>query len=92
MTIGLDSVPAQSENYNLDDIDGEILLYHVSSTRTLHLNSSAAIVWQLCDGERSIREIVALIQESFADAGDGVEDDVLSAIEELTTNGVLISA
>jgi hypothetical protein len=92
MNIELNTVLAQSENFNLEDMDGEVLLYHVSSTRTLHLNSSAAIVWQLCDGERSVGAILDFLKENYPDAGEDLKDDVLSALEELISNKVLAQA
>jgi hypothetical protein len=92
MNIGLDTVLAQSENFNLEDMDGEMLLYHVSSTRTLHLNSSAAVVWQLCDSERSVEDILNLLKENYPDAGEELKADVLSALEELISNKVLAQA
>jgi hypothetical protein len=92
MNIKLDTVLVQSENFKLEDMDGEVLLYHVSSTRTLHLNSSAAIVWQLCDGERSVEAVLDLLKENYPDAGEDLKDDVLSALEELISNKVLAQA
>jgi hypothetical protein len=89
MDIELDSVVTQSENYNLEDLDGDMLLYNLESSSTLHFNTSAAIIWQLCDGERSVGDIVGLIQESIPDTGDDLERDVLAAVEEMIRNGAL---
>lgn len=89
MNIELDTVLAQAENFNLEDMDGEMLLYHVSSTRTLHLNSSAAIIWQLCDGQRSVGDIIEVLKENYGDSGDEINADVLAAVTELTDGGAL---
>ena len=89
MSVELHTISVQSENFQLEDMDGELLLYHVSSTRTLHLNSSAALVWQLCDGQRSVGDIIGMLQENFPDAGQELETDVIAAVNELTDGGVL---
>jgi hypothetical protein len=43
----------------------------------------------LCDGQRSVAEIVRLIGESYPDAGDPTEQ-VVATIGELHESGVLI--
>jgi hypothetical protein len=54
----------QADNCLLEDMDGELLLYYPPTAKTLHLNGPSAVVWQLCDGERSYSEIVDIVKQA----------------------------
>ncbi len=62
--------PRQTEDYRLETLDGELLLYHPAQTKTLYLNETASLVWNLCNGERTSDEICAILREAFPDASD----------------------
>ncbi len=51
-------------------------------TKTLYLNETASLVWNLCNGERTSDEICAILREAFPDASD-VDADVESTLESL---------
>ena len=74
--------PRQTEDYRLETLDGELLLYHPAQTKTLYLNETASLVWNLCNGERTSDEICAILREAFPDASD-VDADVESTLESL---------
>ena len=56
----------------------------------VRLNPSAAEVLELCDGERSLDDIVALLAERYD--GADVGDDVRGLIDAMTERGVVIDA
>lgn len=39
------------------EIDGEVVLYDPKRDRVHNLNSTAAFIWQLCDGSRTVDEV-----------------------------------
>ena len=61
----LEKIPQSVEGFELEEIDGEILLYSPSSTRSVYLNSTASLIWQLCDGKQSIKQIITQLQKAF---------------------------
>ncbi len=81
--------PHQNKGYMLEELDGELLLYHLDRTTTVYLNNSAALVWHLCDGTNSIAEIIAFLQEKFPKAAGEIADDVNDALVELNGAGAL---
>ena len=85
------SIFKQVDDALLEDMDGELLLYHPSTAITLHLNGPSAVVWQLCDGERSCGEIVGMVKEAYPDQADQVETDVAQVITDLAARGVLLN-
>ena len=44
--------PRQKPDYNLEMMDGELLLYHLNETKILYFNETASLIWQLCDGRQ----------------------------------------
>lgn len=56
----------------------------------VQLNPTAAEVLELCDGERSLDDIVAALTERYA--GADVRDDVAGMIEALAQRGVVVDA
>ena len=84
----LDVVPTVAAGIEMEVVESEVLLYHPQHTRAVYLNATAALVWGLCDGNRSAREIIRIIGESYPDAF-GLTEDVLKTLEQLRENGVL---
>jgi Coenzyme PQQ synthesis protein D (PqqD) len=87
---GFGSVPAHSLDVDEEYLEGELLLYHRGDTRAVYLNATATIIWLLCDGQRSVREIVDLIHESYPDAKPELADDVLGTLNSLCDSHVLM--
>jgi hypothetical protein len=74
----------------MEMIEGEVLLYHPQQTRAVYLNPTAAVIWGLCDGTRSVREIILLIGDSYPEAAATAADDVMRTIRELQESGILV--
>ena len=71
-----------------DDVREEhVLLVPEGAVR---LNSTAAEVLELCDGERSLDEIVGTISERYE--GANLRDDVQGLVEGLTERGLVVDA
>ena len=83
------SIPKPLEGYRVEEMDGELLLYHPQSTATIYMNQTAALVWQLCDGEREVAEIIAILAESFPDAEPSVNSDVMTTLKMFQQQGAL---
>ena len=82
-------VPKAQSSFELEEIDGELLLYSPQSTRSIYMNSTASIIWRLCDGKLSVGEIVSLLQEAFPEAGDSIAEDVKDSIELFINNNAI---
>ena len=75
-------VPRRSDDWAEELLDAELVIYHTRSTAACYLNPSAAIVWGLIDGQRSVRDICDLIEGAYG-AIEGLEQDVTLALSEL---------
>lgn len=82
----LNKFPRSVEGFELEEIDGEILLYSPSSTRSVYLNSTASLIWRLCDGNQSVGQIIDQLKQAFPDASNNIEQDVTRSIELFVEN------
>ena len=81
-----DKIPQTASNFELEEIDGELLLYSPESTRSIYMNSTASIIWRLCDGKLTVGEIIELLIEAFPEAKDSIEKDVEDSINLFIEN------
>lgn len=81
-----DKIPQIRDDFQIEEIDGETLLYSPRSARSLYLNPTASAIWRLCDGNNSIGEIIAVLSELYPDSADSIEQDVHQSIESFISN------
>lgn len=85
----LNLCPRHEEGFQLEMLNGEIVLLHPARSIIIHGNQTSAILWQLCDGTRTVGEIVELLSAAYPDAADEIQADVPAAIQMLTQHGAL---
>lgn len=83
------AVPAPAPGYVLEELDGELLLFEPQSGRIVQTNATAALVWGLCDGRRTLAEITALLAAAYPAQAVEVAADVPRVAAELLELGVL---
>ncbi len=83
------SRPRPTPGYRMEVLDDEQLLYSAEQTRILCCNETASLIWRLCDGERSVGEIVALLQAAYPEASDSILEDVATTLAEFAQHGAL---
>lgn len=71
------------------DEDGETVLFDKQGSRLLVLNAVGAGVWHLCDGNRTVEDIVSEILETLPAERDQVQTDVESFLRELESSGLI---
>lgn len=49
----------------VQELDGEVLIYDLRTNKAFCLNPTSALVWQFCDGNKSVAEIRNLIGEKL---------------------------
>jgi pyrroloquinoline quinone biosynthesis protein D len=71
-----------------DDVREEHLL--LVPEGAVRLNPTAAQVLELCDGERSLDDIVGALSARYE--GADVRDDVLELVDAMTQRGLVVDA
>ena len=81
---------APTPNPDLEVIaSDEGFVIHDAALAIVHyLNETAAIVFSLCDGERTVSEIAQLVQHHY-DLDEPPTEDIALAVADLTEKGVL---
>jgi hypothetical protein len=76
------------EDYFLDTIDGEHTVHHQTLPTSIHLNDSATIIWRLCDGKRTVADIVDLLTEVYPENRKEIDHGVKELISLLVSRDV----
>jgi len=71
------------KDYILERIDGEITVYHPTLTTAVYLNETGALIWELCDGKRTISDIIEMLSGQYPESRTQIETDVKMLITQL---------
>ena len=84
------TVPKQAFGFFVEEMEGENLLYRLGGHKAIHLNDTATVIWKLCDGSRTIEDIIGLLAKEYPGSETAVAADVREAIELLVSEGALL--
>ena len=70
-------------------MEGEGLLYSHEKMTTIYLNESAAAIWRLCDGQRTVAQIVDFLKSAYPDLSPQLDGDVCSMIQQFVDREML---
>ena len=70
-----------------EEFDDWAILFNPDTADAVGTNPVGVAVWKLMDGRRSLKEIVAKIQDQFADVPNAAAQDVTSFIKDLAKRG-----
>jgi hypothetical protein len=82
-------VPIRKDDYRLEQLDDELLLYHPSEEKIVYLNQTGSLIWGLCDGNHSIEQIISLLSQAFPDAADAITSDVQTTLKAFKKAGCI---
>lgn len=82
-------IPRQNQQFRLEEMEDEHLLYNPLHMKTVYLNPSATLVWRLCDGDRTVQQIIDLLVESYPESKQQIPADVRDSVTQLVNNQAL---
>ncbi len=82
-------IPISRTEFILRQTDGKTVLYRQSTDKTIYLNESAAAVWQLCDGKRTVQQLAGLLADAYPEMRAEVVAGVNQAVDDLYREGAL---
>jgi len=78
---------SRKENLVVQELEGEVLIYDLEKNKALCLNQTSALVWQSCDGSRTIAEIGDVVGKQLnSQVG---EDLVWLALDQLSRENLI---
>lgn len=78
---------ARTQNLELQELSGELLIYDMDRHKAHCLNPSIATIWRACDGTRDVAALVSLLQEKLQTPIH--EEVVWAALEQLNKTHLL---
>lgn len=85
-------IPKQRSGLTVEQIDGDLILLDVSSSTVAHINQTAALVFQMCDGKRTVEDIIAILSAAYPESEADILRDVVAAVESLLNQHFLEAA
>ncbi len=79
---------SRRENIVEQEIDGEVLIYDLVKNKAFCLNKTSALVWQSCDGKKTIAEISDWLGKQLNSQTN--EDIVWLALDQLSKEGLIV--
>jgi SynChlorMet cassette protein ScmD len=70
-----------------EEFDDWAILFNPDTAEAVGTNPVGVAVWKLLDGKHVIEEIIAKIEDQFADVPDAASQEVLAFIKDLTQRG-----
>jgi len=84
-----EQLPKASEGLDIHETEDGLIVYQESTDRVHHLNPTAAVVLELCNGTRDLDRIAVEVGELF-----GLDDppalEVKACIEDLLREGLVV--
>lgn len=71
------------------ELDDNVALYDDVGRLLILLNASAATVWELCDGIRTVNEMIATLAAAHPEEADVIAEDVRQTISKLAELGLV---
>jgi PqqD family protein of HPr-rel-A system len=75
--------PRARADLAVEELEGELLVYDEETSDFHHLNPTASIVFSLCDGTTTVKEMAADIAAAFGEQPQEVERQVRALIRDL---------
>ena len=75
--------PCQRPGIIHHDVLDEVVVYCSDTQLAVSLNESASVIWDLCDGSRTIEEICAELSSQAGLNAAQLRDDVRNAVDRL---------
>lgn len=83
-------VPTHSEAVYSEVLDDEAVVYDRHRKRTVYLSETATLIWHLCDGKRTIEDILTLLIAEYPEFASQIESDITDAIAHMSSARIIV--
>ena len=85
----IDTKPQLNPDFRLAEIKGEYWLHHTTHPASIHCSPLAALIWQLCDGQRTLEEILHLLSAAFQQPVAAIVNEVEDTLQTFRHHGAV---
>lgn len=86
----LQSYPQRKEQIIAQKASKDFLLFNMDDGNYYSLNDVGCRVWELCDGTRSVADIIGILSAEYDVSTDVLAQDVIEVLDQFS-NGKLVS-
>jgi pyrroloquinoline quinone biosynthesis protein D len=79
----IDSRPTRRSNVLTQETSDALVLLDPNGGAYFSLNEVGSRVWHLCDGTRTVADVVGVLADEFDAPSETIREDVLELLEEL---------
>lgn len=83
------SYPCANQQVVGRQIQSEAILVHPQAGKIKVVNEVGALIWQLCDGQHSVAQMVEAVCQQFQVETGQAETDILQFLEALAQRGLI---
>ena len=76
-------IPVQLATRSLANDDGGMTIFCDAQTKGFSLNNSARSIYELCDGNRNVRNIIEILSEAYEIQESIIEQQVIESLQQL---------
>jgi PqqD family protein of HPr-rel-A system len=80
--------PLRAKSLDVNEVEDGVIVYDESTDRVHHLNNTAAVVLELCDGSLDADGIATKVGEAFG-LPDPPREEVRMCLERLVAEGLI---
>ncbi len=84
----LDALPTQCSGISVEKIPCCWVLSREGNSQRTKLNDTSMLIWQLCDGQSTVGEMIESLQGEFPDAKE-ISKDIHRALDELVEEDLI---
>jgi hypothetical protein len=84
----MSGMPSMTSELELTDVEDGFVAYDPERDRVHFFNHTAAVVFELCDGTKSEKDIAVLLQRAY-ELPDPPEAEVVECLAQLRSEGLI---
>ena len=86
----LESYPQRNERVIAKGVSESLVLLNLDNGEYYKLNEVGGRVWELCDGNKNVAEMVATICEEYEAPAEVIEADILDLLRDLVDEKMVV--
>lgn len=90
--MNLQGYPQRNEQIIAQKASKDFLLFNMADGNYYSLNEVGCRIWQLCDGTRSVADLIQTLSTEYEAPTDVLARDVIEILEEFRTGKLIVEA
>lgn len=85
-----ESCPRRGEQVIAQKAANDLLLFNMNDGNYYSLNEIGSRIWELCDGSRSVAQLVEALAAEYDASSEVLENDIVELLESLQSGKLIV--